>query len=557
MSLRKTLAIISLLISTSLRSQIAPGVYLVQLTDKEGSPYSIDKPRDFLSQRAINRRFRNSIPVTKQDLPVNPSYIEEIRKYAEIRTISKWFNSVSIQTDNDSILETIRSLPFVRSIKNISGKNQSNVNKLPFNNFKSRNDFPSLPDTSFFDYGQGARQIGMLGGHVLHNQGYQGQGLVIAVLDGGFSKADINPVFDSLWNNGQILGSWDFVENAPLTFDKHPHGAQVLSIMAANVPGRLVGSAPKASYYLLRTENGNYELPIEEEFWITGAEYADSAGADLINSSLSYTLYNDPFTSHTYEELDGNTTRVSIAADIAASKGLLVVTSAGNYAEDEWRYIGAPADADSVLAVGAVNADGNYASFSSTGPSSDGRIRPVLAAQGKDTYYAATNGDIYVGSGTSFSAPIICGLAACLWQASGSAGNMELLNMIIESCSNRDNPDNLTGYGLPDFSGAFFRLQGIDTENIKEGNYFRVFPNPFYNSFTLDYISPHQLPLRFELWDIAGRKILSNSYDPGYGAYLRIKLTGLDNLNPGIYIGRIISDESVQEFRIMRSRTRL
>ena len=175
----------------------------------------------------------------------------------------------------------------------------------------------------------------MLGGHVLHNQGYQGQGMVIAVLDGGFSKADINPVFDSLWENGQILGSWDFVENAPLTFDKHPHGAQVLSIMAANVPGRLIGSAPKASYILLRTENGNYELPLEEEFWISGAEYADSAGADLINSSLSYTLYNDPFTSHSYEDLDGNTTRVSIAADIAASRGILVVTSAGNYAEDQ------------------------------------------------------------------------------------------------------------------------------------------------------------------------------------------------------------------------------
>jgi len=312
--MNKWLSFLLCLVSSAVLAQTAPDSYLVEFTDKMNSPFSVDRPQEFLSQRAINRRAKYNIPVTVQDLPVNQSYIEGVKKFApKILNRSKWFNSINIYSPDTAALDSIRSLPYVRDMKKIRSSNHpgQDSDKLIIQALKASTGISSSLDTSYYNYGSGSRQIGMLNGHILHNQGYRGQGIIIAVLDGGFSGVDRNPAFQSLWDNNQILGNWDFVKNTPLSFDEHSHGALVLSIMAANLPGRMVGTAPGASYLLLRTEYAPTEYIIEEDYWISGAEYADSAGADLINSSLGYTRFDDESTNHSYEDLDGNTTRVT------------------------------------------------------------------------------------------------------------------------------------------------------------------------------------------------------------------------------------------------------
>ena len=554
--MKKILTLFLWLFGASLFSQVAPDVYLVSFTDKDNNPYSINQPQEFLSDKALSRRARYNIKLTEQDLPVNPSYIQAVNELAPVKNISKWFNSVNVTTTDPAVLDAIESLPFVRDIKSAREVQSTSelFDKMNIKSFKTDGLGISLPDTSFYNYGDAGGQIAMLNGHILHNLGFQGQGMIIAVLDAGFSKVDINPAFDSLRLNNQILGGWDFVKDSPLTYNKHAHGAQVLSIMAANLPGIFVGTAPKAMYYLLRTEDGSSEYLLEEENWIRGAEFADSAGVDLINSSLSYTDFNDPEMSHTYEDMDGNSTRITRAADIAASKGILVVTSAANEGETEWKYIGAPADGDSVLTVGAVDADKVYAPFSSIGPTYDGRIKPNVTAQGRGTYFAGTNGEIYSGSGTSFSSPIICGLAACLWQSKRTINNYELLLLIQEISSQANEPDNLLGYGLPDFSKGFFVIQGIDFDSLEKNSFVRIFPNPFYNSFTLDYYSTKAEPYSLELWDLNGRMVLKEEHDPGFGNYHRLNISGLDGLSTGVFIVRLISSGAIIQTRVMKQK---
>lgn len=552
--MRKLLASILWLLGSVAFSQIAPDVYLVQFTDKDNSPYSIDRPQDFLSLDAIERRARFDIEITEQDLPVNPEYVQAIRELAPVKNISKWFNSVNVTVTDPAILQAIEALPFVRHLKSKRIDQVLSLvdDKFDLYSLKTGPAEISNPDTSFYNYGLGGWQIGMLNGHILHNQGYSGQGMKIAVLDGGFKKVNTNTAFDSLRNNNQILGSWDFVHDTPLSYNEHSHGAQVLSIMAANIPGVFVGAAPKASYYLLRTENAGSEYLVEEDNWIRAIEYADSAGVDLVNSSLSYTDFDIPDMDHTYADLDGNTTRITMAADIAASKGILVVTSAANEGETEWLHIGAPADGDSVLTVGAVDADRVYAPFSSIGPSFDGRIKPNITAQGRGTYFAGTNGSIYSGSGTSFSSPIICGLAACLWQSNKSVNNFEIIQILQKISSQADNPDNYLGYGLPDFTKGFFQIQGIDLSTVTSGSFIRTFPNPFISSFSVDYYSEEPESFSLELWDMMGRLVYSADYDPGYSSFKRVQVKGVNMLNNGMYVIRIISSESVVQSRIMK-----
>jgi len=387
----------------------------------------------------------------------------------------------------------------------------------------------------------------MLNGHILHNQGFHGQGMVIAVLDGGFSNTDINPAFDSLWQNNQILGTWDFVINGPVEFNKHSHGSQVLSTMGANIPGSLVGTAPKASFYLLRTEDGASEFLIEEDHWVSGAEFADSVGADLITSSLSYTTFTNPSMDHSYSDLDGNTTRITQGADIAASKGILVITSAANEGNKNWHYIGAPADGDSVLTVGSVDSQGNYSAFSSTGPSYDGRIKPNLTAQGDGTAIAASSGTIIFGTGTSYSTPVISGIAACLWQSNKSLTNMEIIKALESSASQANSPDSLLGYGIPDLSKAFFLIQGIDSSAIKSETIIRTFPNPFITHLNIDFYSQSPSPFDLQIVDLHGRIVFEKSYVPGYVNFNHIRLTEFNDLASGTYLLRIISQTNHYE----------
>lgn len=535
-----------LLLAFQAHPQTAPGKYWIQFTDKLNTPFSITRPEEFLSERAIERRDRYQISMKEQDLPIDPAYPDSLRKMGvTVLNRSKWFNAVTIQTADTSILSRIRQLSFVRQLKSVRTFQSQKTASDKFDaEFITGSSGTFQTDTTVLQYGQASRQVGMLNGHILHNQGFQGQGMVIAVLDAGFRNLNINHAFDSLRLNNQVLGTWDFVKNRPVAFDGHAHGAQVMSIMGGNMPTQLVGSAPKASFYLLQTEDPATEYLVEEDNWVAGAEYADSAGADLINSSLGYSTFDDPRMNHTYADMDGKTTRITIAADIACSKGILVVSSAANEGNKPWHYITAPADADSILTVGAVDSLGHYADFCSTGPTSDGRIKPNVTGQGLYTAIVNTDGSVIRGSGTSFSSPLICGLTACLWQANRSRSPMEIISALQESASQASSPDSLLGYGIPNYGKALFLIQGIDPIRLDNESLFRVYPNPFVDKLIVDFYSHDRQKITIELHSATGELLYTKPEEVGYTSINRIEINEFRNLPNGIYFLRIITKKT-------------
>ncbi|PCH91240.1 MAG: hypothetical protein COB85_09370, partial [Bacteroidetes bacterium] len=317
--------------------QVAPSRYWVQFTDKNNTPYLLSNPAAYLSQKAIDRRTDQGIAIVSNDLPVDPVYVSTVINFgATLLNKSKWFNAITVYTADSSILDSIINLPFVQQVDTV-GKHKNPIPGLnhKYQAFESKWDLEyvspmSTSASTNTDYGSSFNQISMLKGDVLHEQGYRGEGMTIAILDAGFRNANTNPAFDSAMAENRILETWDFVSGDDSVYDNGPHGLWVFSIIAANIPGSIVGTAPKANYLLLRTEDTGSEYVIEEDNWVAGAEFADSAGADILTTSLGYTVFNYASQNHTYLDMDGNTTRISIGSDIAASKGMLVVTAAGN-----------------------------------------------------------------------------------------------------------------------------------------------------------------------------------------------------------------------------------
>lgn len=514
----------------------------IEFTDKNDTPYALDRPLEFLSQRALDRRERQQIPLTENDLPIDPLYLQAVLNTgADYLTHSKWFNSVSVHVPDSATLNAIQSLPFVRSTEPVGKKEKSNA---PVDKFEPLDsDKAVLVNYSESDYGKGFNQIDMLSGVTLHNLGYRGEGMLIAVFDAGFPNVDVHPAFDSLRADGRIVGTWDFVSRDNSIYEDNPHGMSVLSTMAANIPGEFIGTAPKASYLLLRTEEGATEAPIELDYWIAAAEYADSAGADVINSSLGYTTFDNSQYDFTYADMDGNTVRGSIGADIAASKGILVVNSAGNSGNKPWQYIGAPADGDSVLAIGAVSPDGFIANFSSIGPSADGDIKPNVCAQGLAATIVGSNGSITVGNGTSFAGPIMAGMAACLWQANlDSASNMDVFHAIQESAHKYSAPDHLYGYGIPNFAKANLILSGLKPTNVDESELFTIFPNPFSDRLTGTFYSSAKQDVVIRLVNSLGQEIRRTEQTAQDFSGFSFTFSGLQGLTQGLYTIQIESD---------------
>ncbi|MEN8225950.1 MAG: S8 family serine peptidase, partial [Bacteroidota bacterium] len=398
-----------------------------------------------------------------------------------------------------------------------------------------------------FDYGPSYNQIHMINGDHLHDVGYRGQGMLIGVLDAGFANADNLAVFDSLWDHNQIIATHDFVSGGPVTFDQHSHGTAVLSIMGGNYAGEIIGTAPKASYILMRTEDGPSEYIIEEYNWVSGAEFADSLGADILNTSLGYNEFYDTLQNHTYENMDGNTAPITIGADIAASRGIVVVNSAGNAGTWAWYYITAPADGDSVFSIGSVNAQGNPSGFSSHGPTYDGRIKPNVAAQGEGAYYALTGGGFQYGNGTSFSSPVMAGMMACLRQAHPEMNNMELINAVQESASIATAPDNKIGYGIPDFMAALTVVE-VNADAISD---IKLYPNPFSSSIEIAFYAENRTNSVISILDMTGRLVFEHQFMLNKGKN-RLKLSSLDNIPAGIYFMRMEVDGTAVAMKIVK-----
>ena len=526
------------------KGQVAPQKYFVEFTDKADSPFSVDRPQEFLSTRSIERRRKQGIAVEQNDLPVNSSYVNRVRPFTnDILTRSKWLNGITIYCLNPSFIDSINRLPFVkRIIKNsntiyVSDYNSDDKFKLE----ESLLEYNFIPYSSVnkcyksntgYDYGPSLRQIQMLKGDSMHKMGYRGQGMVIAILDGGFNGVDKLVAFDSLWANNQIIGTRDFVSPGTSVYTGNSHGMEVLSCIGGNIPGQLIGTAPKASFWLLRTEDVNTENLIEEYNWVSGAELADSAGADIINSSLGYTQFNDSTKNHTCADMNGNTTPVTKGANMAVEKGMIVVNSAGNSGGSSWKCVGAPSDGYHVLAVAAVDSNGVRAPFSSVGEATH-RIKPNFAAMGSRTVVSSSIGTIMRASGTSFSSPLIAGMAACLWQAAPDWSNNLIGRSIELSCNKILNPDSLLGYGIPDFIQA---LKILSIEQSQERGECVISPNPFTTDLTVSIFSNKEQQLLFTFYDLkAGLIGLSQTHRIRVGQN-EVNLSDLSRLKNGVYL---------------------
>lgn len=541
----KSKLILSICLFLCINNAFAQDRYVIHFANKNNSPYSINNPQQFLSQRAIDRRTKQGIVIDQSDLPVNPSYVTGVAfTGAIVLNTSRWLNTATVQITNPAQLNMISALSYVSSVGNVGRYGHQKNGNEKFADEKIQtpvNNNSSFLRTNNFNYGQATDQTQMISINALHDLGYAGEGMLIALLDGGFMDANIMPALDSVFANNQVIATWDFVSNDANVYDDNWHGASVFSCIAANVPGEMVGTAPHAQFLLLRSEDVNTEYIIEEYNYASAAEYADSAGADVIHSSLGYTTFDDPSQDHTYADMNGNTAPATIAADLAAKKGIIVTSSAGNEGNSAWNFISVPADGDSVLAVGAVDQQAMYSSFSSNGPSADGRIKPDVAAVGGGTFlYMPFNPSVVQASGTSFSGPIMAGAAACLWQSWPSKKNMEIVQAIKRSANQYFNPDTLLGYGIPNFNTAYTVLS-LGEINFPSNESLHIYPNPVVkgNSINAYYFSKSKEKIQIILTDAAGRVILNESTIANAG-YSSIQLPKLNN--SGMYFLNIQSE---------------
>ncbi|MGB1204866.1 MAG: S8 family serine peptidase [Chitinophagales bacterium] len=506
---------------TALKAQeLTYSKYWIAFTDKENTPYDIANPEAFLSEKAIERRTRYDIEIDESDLPVTPIYVQSLIDLdIEVLYTSRWFNGAVVMLEDSAQLEQLLLLNFVENTEPVSrlkkhhSKHKKGINAFATNTVFKVKRFDEMQTQDYEEayYGTSFHQVKMLNGDLLHANGFTGEGMTVAIIDAGFKKVDEIEAFDYLFDNGKILGTRDFVDGDDNVYGNSSHGTHVFAIMAANLPNVYVGAAPDADYYLLRTEAGGSETTIEEYNWIAAAEFADSAGVDVINTSLGYSTFDDENMDYTYDDMDGNTTHITNGADMAAQKGILVVASAGNQGNKSWRYVTAPADADSILTVGAVDSLENYAFFSSQGMTADARVKPNIVGQGLGTTYISTSGMLASGNGTSYSAPLIAGLMTCLWQANPTMNNMDLIEIIEKSATQSKNPDHLLGYGLPDFYAALLEATNNPIADFDRDLLAFVYPNPFTNDANVYYYANTDENIQIELFNLAGKKL--DSYE--------------------------------------------
>lgn len=487
--------------------------YIIKLKDKTGTPYSISNPQQFLSPRAIERRLKQNIPIVENDLPVNPAYLDSIRNSGNvvIKNVSKWMNQVLIETTDAAAISKINGFPFVVSSKLSKRIARPDVvlRKKWKNDFKKIDKSYHLKGITDYNYGYAEGQIKIHKGDFLHKKGFSGKGMLIAVIDDGFYHYQTLPAFDSLRADGRILDMYDFVDNKVDMNNEDAHGMYCLSLIASNVPGQMVGTAPHASFLMYRSENVHSESLSEEQNWIAAAERSDSAGADVITTSLGYYEFDNPVFNHTYEDMDGKTTLIAQGANVAASKGMILMVAAGNEGDNAWHYIITPGDAINVLTVGAVDVSGSPGYFTSFGPSADGRIKPDVASVGVAAVVQSAGGSFATGNGTSFATPNLAGLVACLWQAFPEFSSVEIMDVIKKNSSQYTSPDDRVGYGIPDFEKAYDALQKLRVERnaaaLLADKKILIYPNPASDLVRILYRPQTTGNAEFRLFDMSGK----------------------------------------------------
>ena len=520
--------------------------YRVYLHDKNNTPYSISQPEQFLSQRCLDKRARYNIPVTEEDMPVNPAYLHEIGQASpqlRVLAVSRWLNTAVVCCPDTICMGYVRNLPFVDSVKAVGY----------YDNFVEPPAAQSIPLSDGNNggdslmYGVGYGQIALHNGHLLHAEGYHGEGMLIAMLDAGWIGFDQSTMFTNLYENGQIWGTYNFIPGMDNVYTNHGHGTSCASIILSSIYNNhdtLVGTAPAANMVFIRTEDPLSEQLIEEDFWVAGAELADSLGADVITASLGYTQFDDSTFVFDYSSCDGRTSVASLAATKAAHKGMVVCVAAGNEGSNLWHKLSRPSDAEDILCVGAVNADSIYAPFSGCGPSYDGRVKPDVVSCGWDTYMVSTylfTGDddslymytfISSGNGTSCATPDMAGLAACLWQALPQLTSLEIMQIIRESAHQYNAPDTLMGYGIPNIYQAWLDHRTDAVHELSVAHYVG-YPNPCGDHLLIS--NPLCREVSLTIFDLSGRVVYA---EKGFSAE-SLKSISTGNWPAGIYLVRV------------------
>lgn len=477
------LAFLFLLANTNIFGQI--NRYVVHFSDKENTDFDTSHPEDFLSERAIQRREKQGIAIVENDLPIDANYITAVQNLdAAVFHHSKWFNAILIEAD-ENVIPDIENLAFVDSVSFVAPDHMLNGRKSAHNKFESAHEGKGINESPT------DVQNNMLGAINMHAAGFMGEGMLIGVFDVGFEGADDRDYFQHLFDENKIVGTFDFVLNDTDIFVSHNHGRRVLFCIASRIENAISGTAPNANFILCRTEDIDTEYRIEEYNWIFAAEYADSAGVDIINTSLGYNEFTDPTMNYTNAQMDGKTAVISRAAQIAFDKGILLVTSAGNSGNNAWKIVSAPADVQDVLSIGAISVDSIRSAISSFGSDLVSFIKPDVVALGSSTVvdFNDTNDSFTTSSGTSFASPLVAGLAAGIWQAFPDKTNKEILSLLRNSGHTASTPDNETGYGIPNFNRARTLILGFE-ENLF-GEDFIIYPNPTNGEITLYSASSH------------------------------------------------------------------
>ena len=525
------------LIQISAYSQQDAWVYF---TDKENVETSIANPITILTQQAIDRKSAHNITIDERDVPVNESYIDQLKMQPGITVMakSKWFNAVHVR-GSQLDLESLINLSFVASI-DFADKSLNTTR------ISEHHDKFAIENTAVnFDYGNATNQIEMFNGDEMHLADYTGDGMIIAVLDAGFPNVHTISGFERVRNAGNILGTYDFVnrDNDVFTNTTSSHGTLVFSDLAGYLQDQFVGTAPDASYYLFITEDAPNENPVEESYWVEAVERADSLGVHVVNTSLGYTTYDNSNYNYTPADMDGNTAFITRGANIAFEKGMLLVTSAGNSGNNSWGIVGAPADSPGVLSIGAVNASGTYASFSSRGDSTQPTHKPDVVAQGQASYVITQSNSVLTANGTSFSSPILAGGIACLWQALPTLTNSQIMQLVRESGSQFNSPDFFLGHGIPDLQIAL--ANGLDLVEVEPQELdLRIKPNPVGTNIYLEV--PDQKFVSLQIFDVLGKLIIEHSFSQ-YNSSVNVS-----SLSQGIYIAKLKSENASNTVKFIK-----
>lgn len=510
-------------------------LHLVELINKESSPYSVYRPQEYLTARALDRREVQGITIDQMDLPINPIYIQKITDLgAPIQNKSKWLNALAVHTESLEIIAEIKKLPFVKSVKPLGKFRKAKVGKM----YTKR---PKIDSSNHQEnyYGLAENQIKMLGGIWLHQLGFTGKGVHVAVVDGGFRNSYRMSVFDSLYLENRLLGTHDFVDGDDFVYESSTHGTSVLSTMASKRPNLLVGTAPDASYYMFKTEDVKGEYKAEEFNWIAAMEYADSIGVDVVNSSMGYNHFRDTSMSYSSAQLDGKTALITQGANAASSRGLLIVNAAGNDGHKDWHYIFAPADSEGVLAVAAVDENRKRTNFSSWGPTADGRIKPDIAAQGGNTAYASMiKYDVGYGDGTSYACPVMTGMVASLKQAFPNKTNDAIKIAIRQSAHLSMQPDSSLGYGIPDFFAAYLSLLDSSIFITKEGEV-RASKTTIDKNVHIYVEAEKKGIIELELFDLLGHKLQEHKQPLRTDIFNKISVPNFETYGSGVYALKI------------------